>query len=75
MKLVANKLIDFYKFFSLDRLGNILVGPAYGCKFYPTCSHYTKESINKFGVVRGSAKGLWRVMRCNPFSEGGIDLP
>ncbi|MDD4995129.1 MAG: membrane protein insertion efficiency factor YidD [Patescibacteria group bacterium] len=45
------------------------------CRFQPTCSDYTYESIKKYGIIRGGFKGLWRVMRCNPFSKGGLDLP
>lgn len=43
------------------------------CKFYPTCSEYYKESIKKKGVIKGSLSGIWRVLRCNPWSEGGVD--
>ena len=43
------------------------------CRYHPTCSQYTKEAIEEYGFVRGSVMGLWRVMRCNPWSEGGND--
>jgi len=43
------------------------------CKFQPTCSDYAYIAIEKHGVIRGSLKGIWRVMRCNPFSHGGHD--
>lgn len=43
------------------------------CKYYPTCSDYTYQAISKYGIWRGSWKGLSRVVRCNPFSKGGID--
>ncbi|MBR3003374.1 MAG: membrane protein insertion efficiency factor YidD [Clostridia bacterium] len=43
------------------------------CKFYPTCSEYTKQAIEKYGAFRGSIKGIWRILRCNPFSKGGYD--
>lgn len=43
------------------------------CKFYPTCSEYTKQAIDKYGIIKGSFKGLKRIIKCNPFSEGGID--
>ena len=45
------------------------------CRFYPSCSEYTYKSIEKYGIVRGSYRGLKRVIRCNPWNEGGIDLP
>ena len=43
------------------------------CKYYPTCSEYTKQAIIKYGVIKGSFLGLWRILRCNPFSKGGYD--
>ena len=43
------------------------------CRFYPSCSEYAIEAIEKHGVFTGGAKGLWRILRCNPFSRGGYD--
>ncbi|MDD5197433.1 MAG: membrane protein insertion efficiency factor YidD [Candidatus Gracilibacteria bacterium] len=43
------------------------------CKHIPSCSEYMVESIEKKGVVRGVPKGIWRVLRCNPWSRGGYD--
>jgi len=43
------------------------------CKFKPTCSEYAKQSLKKHGVIFGSLKSLWRVLRCNPWSKGGVD--
>ena len=43
------------------------------CRFHPTCSRYTYEAIEKYGVVKGSWLGLKRIVRCNPFNPGGID--
>ena len=45
------------------------------CKYYPSCSQYMKEALKKYGVFRGLLKGVWRIGRCNPWSEGGIDRP
>lgn len=45
------------------------------CKFQPTCSQYGHDAVVKYGVVRGGAKALWRIIRCNPFSRGGINRP
>lgn len=44
-----------------------------GCKYYPSCSEYTKQSINRFGLIVGSILGVWRILRCNPWSHGGHD--
>ncbi len=43
------------------------------CRFYPSCSEYMIQSVEKYGAPRGVAKGLWRILRCNPFSKGGYD--
>jgi len=43
------------------------------CRYEPSCSAYAAESIRRFGAVRGSLLGAWRVLRCNPFSHGGFD--
>ena len=43
------------------------------CRFYPTCSAYAIEAIEKKGVLRGGLMALWRILRCNPFGKGGFD--
>ena len=43
------------------------------CKYHPSCSHYASDAIRKYGPVRGSLKAAWRVLRCNPWSHGGVD--
>ena len=43
------------------------------CRFSPTCSQYAVEAIEEWGVVRGLALAIWRLLRCNPFCRGGID--
>ncbi len=50
----------------------IAPGLASRCKYYPSCSHYTYEAIKKYNIV-GIFLGAWRVIRCNPFSHGGVD--
>lgn len=45
------------------------------CKFQPTCSEYTRQALLKYGLVKGSFKGLGRIFRCNPWSKGGNDVP
>lgn len=45
------------------------------CRFYPSCSEYAILSIEKDGVLRGALKSAWRLLRCNPFSKGGVDYP
>jgi uncharacterized protein len=43
------------------------------CRFYPSCSAYAEQSIRELGAVRGTILAAWRVLRCNPFSDGGFD--
>ncbi|MDA0208072.1 MAG: membrane protein insertion efficiency factor YidD [bacterium] len=45
------------------------------CRFHPSCSEYTCRAVLKRGIVRGYLMGLWRIVRCNPWSAGGIDKP
>jgi len=44
------------------------------CKYYPSCSNYTELAISEFGV-KGFFMATWRLIRCNPFSHGGVDYP
>jgi len=43
------------------------------CKFHPTCSQYTYQAIERWGLIKGGIKAIKRVFRCNPFSQGGHD--
>ena len=43
------------------------------CKYYPTCSQYTYEAIETYGALKGALMGMWRILRCNPWSKGGYD--
>jgi len=45
------------------------------CRYYPTCSNYAVMAIEKYGLIKGGAKAVYRVLRCNPFSKGGVDYP
>ena len=66
MKYLLVKLISFYQ-------KNISVITTKKCKFYPTCSEYTKQAIEKYGSIKGAILGIKRIIRCNPFSKGGYD--
>lgn len=66
MKKLLIKLIEFYQKAISPWLGH-------NCKYYPTCSEYTKQAIEKYGAVKGTIKGIKRILRCNPFSKGGYD--
>ncbi len=51
------------------------ISPAFAprCRYYPTCSAYAIEAIRELGPIRGLIVAAWRLLRCNPFSHGGID--
>lgn len=70
-------LVWFYqKFLSPDHsFWAKVVYPNGFCKFTPTCSEYGYRVVKKYGLVIGLPKALWRILRCNPWSVGGEDLP
>jgi hypothetical protein len=43
------------------------------CKYVPTCSQYAIIAIERYGVIKGGALAVWRILRCNPFAKGGYD--
>jgi putative membrane protein insertion efficiency factor len=43
------------------------------CKYHPSCSQYALDALRKHGFVKGSGKAMWRLLRCNPWSHGGVD--
>ncbi|MCD8152299.1 MAG: membrane protein insertion efficiency factor YidD [Clostridiales bacterium] len=43
------------------------------CPYYPTCSTYGLQAVEKYGALKGGALAAWRILRCNPFSKGGYD--
>ncbi|MFW6237611.1 MAG: membrane protein insertion efficiency factor YidD [Halanaerobiales bacterium] len=43
------------------------------CRFYPTCSSYMRQAVDKYGVIPGIWKGIRRIFRCHPFNPGGYD--
>ena len=66
MKRVLIAILRFYKRHISPLLPN-------ACIYTPTCSEYAMEAIQKHGVFKGTGLAIWRVLRCNPFHEGGYD--
>jgi len=69
MKTILIKIIEWYQ----KHMSVWLQQKHIRCKFYPTCSEYTKQAIQKYGAIKGILLGIWRILRCNPFSKGGYD--
>jgi uncharacterized protein len=53
----------------------VLLSPLLGqrCKYHPSCSQYALDALREFGVLRGFVLAGWRLLRCNPWSHGGVD--
>jgi putative membrane protein insertion efficiency factor len=66
MSRVLVVVIRAYQYFISPMLGA-------RCKYYPSCSAYTLEAIKVHGPLKGVGLGAWRILRCNPFSNGGFD--
>lgn len=64
-------------FIKLIRFYQKRISPLFGarCRFYPTCSEYAILAVKKYGFFKGFFKAVYRILRCNPFSKGGIDYP
>jgi len=65
VKKVILKILVIYKKY---------ISTGYNCRFVPTCSEYTYQAVDKYGVMVGLWMGVKRVVRCNPWSKGGVDL-
>ena len=66
MRTVALWLIRGYQ---------LLVSPLLGrrCKYHPSCSRYAADAVRELGLLRGFVLAAWRLLRCNPWSHGGVD--
>lgn len=78
MKKIIINLIKFYRrclsspmFRGLSSA--FLIRGSHVCKYYPTCSQYAIEAVEKYGALKGSFMAAKRILRCNPFSKGGYD--
>ena len=66
MRKIVIFLIKFYQKAISPFLGRT-------CRFYPTCSEYTKQAVEKYGALKGLYLGLIRILKCHPFHKGGYD--
>jgi hypothetical protein len=66
MKFISISLIRFYQYFISPLLGQ-------NCRFYPSCSEYTKECLTRFPIERAVWYSFRRIIKCHPFCEGGCD--
>ncbi|MBT3690142.1 membrane protein insertion efficiency factor YidD [bacterium] len=74
LKKIALKIIKIYQKTLSPDTGWFSFKNPYGyCKHFPTCSNYTYQAIEKYGTIRGSLKGFFRILRCNPLTKGGYD--
>lgn len=69
MRKIFVKTIEFYQKY----ISPIFKSAGVNCKYYPSCSEYTKQAIEKYGSIRGVCLGIIRILKCNPFSKGGYD--
>jgi len=62
-------------FIQLIRFYQLTISPWLGpkCRFYPSCSNYFIDALQKKGLIKGTALGIWRILRCQPFNRGGYD--
>ena len=67
MKKILLGIIRFYQKYLSGAKGYS------SCKYYPTCSRYAIEAIEKYGAFKGGLLAAWRILRCNPCSKGGYD--
>ena len=67
MKYVAIALVRLYRLVVSPFL------PATTCKYHPSCSQYALDALREYGFVRGTILAAWRLLRCNPWSHGGVD--
>ena len=66
MKLLLLALIRIYKYMISPFLGS-------RCRFFPSCSEYALEAVDKYGAFKGACLGLKRIFRCHPWNTGGFD--
>ncbi len=69
MKKIIIFLVKLYK----KSISPMFKAMGVECKYYPTCSEYTVQAIERYGCIKGIYLGIKRILKCNPFSKGGYD--
>jgi putative membrane protein insertion efficiency factor len=69
--LLSNLIVLFVRLY--QKLIRPLLPPT--CRFIPGCSEYMILAVRKYGPIRGTCKGIWRICRCHPWNPGGYDPP
>lgn len=69
MKKFLLKMLSLYK----KIISPFFYSKGIRCKYYPTCSEYSKQAIEKYGAIKGMFLSIKRILKCNPFSKGGYD--
>jgi hypothetical protein len=73
----AIRRIPAWVLIGMVRVYQYTLSPILGqrCRFQPSCSAYFIEAVRKYGAIRGTLRGIWRICRCNPWNPGGYDPP
>ena len=72
-KIVVSSIKFYQKTLSFDHGPLKSLYPHGFCRFYPSCSQYGVEAVEKYGIIKGGVKAMWRIIRCNPWNKGGND--
>jgi uncharacterized protein len=73
--MAKNKRLLHWLITSPIRCYQVILSPLLGprCRFYPSCSNYALEALERFGLLKGGYLSLYRILRCHPLSKGGVD--
>jgi putative membrane protein insertion efficiency factor len=73
MKLLQPRLLGIWAVYAWRWTFGLVLTPPGTCKYHPSCSQYAIDALREQGLVRGTALAGWRLLRCNPWSHGGVD--
>ncbi len=73
IKNIIKKIVIFFIKIYKKYFSPIFVYFGIHCKYYPTCSQYARQAIEKYGIIKGIGLSIKRFLKCNPFSRGGYD--